>query len=266
MWTSTHTSSSNKSEPNKDRTPTFKDHFSAHASEYATFRPRYPRELFCYLAAIVDNRQLAWDCATGNGQAAVPLAEFFDRIVATDASTQQIANAEPHQKIEYRVASAESSQIASNSVDLITVAQALHWFDLTQFYAETKRVLRPRGVIAAWTYNLLHIAPPIDRIVNHYYHHVVGSFWPAERVLVEKFDELPFPFSTFAPPHLEMATSWSLDQLFGYLRTWSATQRFISANKSDPLESIERELRSAWGDPTQLHRVVWPLTLRVGRT
>ena len=243
----------------------FKDHFSAHASEYATFRPHYPAALFRYLAGILDEQELAWDCATGNGQAAVELAQYFQRVIATDASAQQIANAQSNSRIEYRIAPAENSEIDSNTVDIITVAQALHWFDLDRFYAEAKRVLKPQGVIAVWAYNLLHVAPPIDAIINHYYSTVVGPYWPAERALVEKFDQLPFPFSQIKPPPFEMIAEWNLSHLLGYLGTWSSTQRFISVNKTDPVQTIYPELRSVWQDPQQSHRVAWPLTLRIGK-
>ena len=244
----------------------FKDHFSAQAVDYARFRPRYPDELFRYLAGIVPERELAWDCATGNGQAAVALAGEFEHVVATDASEKQIANTTPHPRIEYRIASAEKSGIDSNTIDLVAIAQALHWFDLDRFYAEAKRVLKQQGVIAAWAYNLLRTTPAIDAVVNHYYSNVVGAFWPAERALVEKFDQLPFPFTEIATPSFEMVAEWNVEHLLGYLRTWSSTQRFIAANKRDPLQSIENNIRSEWGDADQLRRVVWPLTLRVGQT
>jgi SAM-dependent methyltransferase len=243
----------------------FKDHFSGHAADYARFRPQYPDELFRYLAGVAPSQRLAWDCATGNGQAAVALAGTFERVVATDASAEQIANATPHPKVEYRVAPAEASEIEANTVDLISVAQALHWFDLDRFYAETRRVLNERGVIAVWAYDILEITPAIDAVVNHYYDVVVGAYWPPERVLVEKFGELPFPFEEIAAPQFEMRSEWTLQHLVGYLGTWSATQRFVAANQRDPLETIEGELRSAWSDPDQLRNVSWPLTLRVGR-
>ena len=245
-------------------TERFKDHFSAHATDYAKFRPRYPEELFCYLAGIVLERKLAWDCATGNGQAAAALAALFEQVIATDASHEQIANAETHPRVNYCVVPAEDSGIASSTVDLISIAQALHWFDLDRFYLEAKRVLKAGGIIAAWAYNLLSIAPRLDVIVNHYYSNVVGAYWPPERLLVEKFDQLAFPFSEIIPPSFEMRTDWTLDQLVGYLRTWSATQRFITANKCDPLESIVEDLRSAWDVPAQRRQIVWPITLRIG--
>ncbi len=165
----------------------------------------------------------------------------------------------------YRVATAEESGIESGSIDLITVAQALHWFDLDKFYSEVRRVLKSRGVITALAYNLLEIAPAIDAIINHYYSDVVGAYWPPERALVEKFAELPFPFPELAAPPFAMSSEWNLDHLIGYLHTWSATQRFIAANKQDPVETIEHELRAAWGDTLQFRHVLWPLTLRVGR-
>jgi SAM-dependent methyltransferase len=242
----------------------FKDHFSKQAADYAKFRPRYPHALFEYLSSVAPDRALAWDCATGNGQAAVELAEVFDRVIATDASEKQISKAQPHERVEYRVAPAESSGIESQTVDLIMVAQALHWFDLDRFYAEARRVLKPDGILAASAYNLLHIDPSIDEVVNGYYYEVVGPFWPPERKLVEQFADLPFPFHEIDPPKFEMTAHWNLDHLLGYLRTWSSTQRFIEARGSGPLEQITDELRSVWGDPHETRKVTWPLVLRIG--
>jgi len=242
----------------------FKDHFSAQAADYAKFRPGYPRELFDYLGSIAPSRQLAWDCGTGNGQAAVGLALVFDRVIATDASDKQIANAQSHEGVDYCVASAENSGIKSATVDLIMVAQALHWFDLGRFYGEVRRVLKNNGVFAASAYNLLHIEPAIDDVVNRYCYEVVGLFWPPERKLVEQFADLPFPFHKVNAPKFEMTAQWNLDHLLGYLQTWSSTQRFIAATGGDPLRQIIDELRRAWGDPQQVRTVIWPLTLRVG--
>jgi SAM-dependent methyltransferase len=242
----------------------FKDHFSAQAADYAKFRPRYPRVLFAYLGTIAPRLEVAWDCGTGNGQAAVGLASVFDRVIATDASDKQIANAEPHERVEYRVAPAENCGIESATIDLIMVAQALHWFDLDRFYAEVRRVLKNNGVFAASAYNLLHVEPAIDEVVNRYYYEVVGHFWPPERKLVEQFADLPFPFHEIDAPKFEMTAQWNLDHLVGYLQTWSSTQRFIAAKGSDPLEQIMDELRSAWGDAKQTRHVLWRLTLRVG--
>ena len=152
----------------------FEDLFSKQAEEYAQYRPRYPDALFEYLASVAPGHALAWDCATGNGQAALSLAPYFERVVGTDASESQIANAQPHEKITYRVARAEQTDFEDHSVDLITVAQAIHWFDLDAFYAEAKRVLRPGGVLAAWTYYESEIEPAIDRVARKYESEVVG--------------------------------------------------------------------------------------------
>jgi SAM-dependent methyltransferase len=242
----------------------FKDHFSRQSADYAKFRPRYPHELFEHLGGLAPNRQLAWDCGTGNGQAAVGLASVFDRVIATDASEKQIANAQSHEIVEYRVAPAENSGIGSETINLIMVAQALHWFDLDRFYAEARRVLKPDGVLAASAYNLLHIEKAIDEIVNRYYHEVVGPFWPPERKLVEQFSDLPFPFHEIDAPKFEMTADWNLDHLLGYLRTWSSTQLFIAAKGSDPLEQITADLRRTWGEPGQTRSITWPLIMRIG--
>jgi ubiquinone/menaquinone biosynthesis C-methylase UbiE len=219
--------------------------------------------LFGWLGSIAPTRELAWDCATGSGQAAVELAEVFGRVIATDASEKQVANAERHARVEYRIGTAEQSGLEAGSVDVVTVAQALHWFDLDRFYDEVRRVLKPGGVLAAWAYKLAMVSPQIDAVVNHYYSEVVGPYWPPERVLVEKFEELPFPFAAVEAPPFQMVADWSAEQLLGYLRTWSATQRFMVAEKRDPLENIEQELQETWGE--EVRRVVWPLTVKVGR-
>lgn len=243
----------------------FKDHFSNQAADYAKFRPRYPREMFEYLSTVAPNRKLAWDCGTGNGQAAVGLASVFHHVVATDASEKQIANAEPHKRVEYRVASAEESGMQSGCTDLIMVAQALHWFDLPRFYQEVRRVLKNNGVFAASAYKFFHITPKIDQLVNdRYYDKVVGPFWPPERTLIEEFEALPFPLPELKTPAFEMIAQWKLENLIGYLRSWSATQRFIAANNRDPLDEISEQLRAVWGDMKLTRRVIWPLTLRVG--
>ncbi len=242
----------------------FKDHFSRQAADYAKFRPCYPHKLFSYLGSIAPSLQFAWDCGTGTGQAAVGLASVFHRVIATDASEQQIANAQRHERVEYRVAPAETGEIESETVDLIMVAQALHWFDLDHFYAEARRVLKRNGALAASAYNLLQIEPTIDAVVNRYYYEIVGPFWPPERELVEQFLDLAFPFRKINPPKFEMAAQWNLAHLIGYLQTWSSTQQFIAAKGTDPLEQITGDLGSAWGDPKQTRNVIWPLVLRIG--
>jgi ubiquinone/menaquinone biosynthesis C-methylase UbiE len=242
----------------------FKDHFSGHAAEYAQFRPDYPPELFDYLALIAPGQSWAWDCATGNGQAAVALASHFERVIATDASPQQLANARQHERVEYQVASAEASGLSDNSIDLITVAQALHWFDLPRFFTEAKRVLKPNGVIAAWAYTLLETSPEIDSIILRFYRDTTRPYWPPERDLVQAgYQTIEFPFKEIHPPKFELITQWTLDQLLGYLRTWSATKKFIAARGFDPVDHLAEEMRAAWKEPETLREMRWPVHLRV---
>lgn len=244
----------------------FKDYFSSESPNYAKFRPRYGRELFAWLAGLVSDHGLAWDCATGNGQAAVPLSEFFDRVIATDASEEQIRSANPNPRIEYRTAPAEKSNLETASCDIVTVAQALHWFDLPGFYVEAKRVLKPEGALAVWSYNFLRIDPAIDKIVNRFYTDTVGPFWPPERKIVERgYRDLPFPLIEMRAPEFSMTAEWSVDDLLGYLRTWSASRRYQDKVGHDPVALIESELRSVWPNKGNAIHVSWPLACRVGR-
>src|SRR5690606_372639 len=186
------------------------------------------------------------------------------RVVATDASAKQIEAAEAHPRIEYRVAPAEQSGLESASVDLITVAQALHWFDFDAFYREANRVLRPDGVIAAWTYSLLTVEPPEANVVVERFYRMLDPWWPPERALVDAgYSTIPFPFDSVPAPSFEMRASWSLPQLVGYVRTWSAVARYRSDRGEDPVVGLEEELRPLWGDAARLVR--WPLALKVGR-
>ena len=245
----------------------FKDHFSGVAAQYADFRPRYPAALFDYLAGLAPKNGVAWDCAAGNGQASLDLATRLGRVIATDASREQLAAAPPHSKIEYRVAAAEQSGLPEASVSLITVAQALHWFDLPRFYAEAGRVLVSGGVIAVWAYGINQMAGGnVNELVQDYYTNTVGPYWPPERALVEDgYQSINFPFAEMTPPLFRMEADWTLGQLLGYLSTWSATNRFIKARGFNPLESLAGELGKVWGDGNSPRQVVWPLALRVGR-
>jgi SAM-dependent methyltransferase len=243
----------------------FKDYFSTRSTDYAKYRPRYPASLFEYLSSLTMQHELAWDCATGNGQAALGLAPFFAHVIGTDASQSQLSSALQHEKITYRVATAEQTDIEGESVDLVTVAQALHWFDLDAFYREAKRVLKPKGVLAVWAYNLLEISPPVDALVNEFYGETVGPYWPPERVLIEEgYQSIPFPFRELNPPRVQMESSWNLFDLAGYLRTWSATKRFIEARGFDPVIDLANNLLSIWGQPEEEKQVRWPLHFRVG--
>ena len=245
---------------------TFKDHFSPLALRYSKFRPYYPDQLFDYLASRAPSHDLAWDCATGNGQAAVGLARLFQRVVATDPSTEQVSLAARHERILYAVATAEHCCLRSNSADLITVAQALHWFDLGRFYAEARRVLRPKGVLAAWSYGWAHVCAPVDKIIEHLHDGVLDPYWLDEnRVAAEGYLKVAFPFEEVYSPHLTMRTYWDLDEMMGYLMTWSAAERYRRANGIDPIEIVKEELAQAWGDGRARREVRWELNLRVGR-
>jgi SAM-dependent methyltransferase len=244
----------------------YADHFSRVASAYACCRPGYPDELFAYLFRLCSQHQLAWDCAAGSGQATLPLTRKFSRVIATDISPAMLAGAPRHPAIEYRVAPAEASGLPSLSVDLITVAQALHWLELDDFYAEAHRVLRPGGTLAAWTYGVQQLGEEkIDRILQHFYHETVGPYWPAERCHVESgYRELPFPFLEQKPPHFVMQAEWTLSELLGYIGTWSATQRYRETCGQDPLPELGRALEEHWGSASGVQLVSWPLSLRVG--
>lgn len=248
-------------------TGSFADHFGVVARGYAGFRPSYPFALFEWLAGQAPARGVAWDCATGSGQAAVDLARCFARVVATDASAAQLAQAAPHERIEYRLAPAEASGIEAGSIDLIVVAQALHWFDVERFHAEARRVLKPAGVIAQWCYGLTRIdGDAVDALVQHYYSDIVGPYWPPERAHIETgYRELPFPFALISAPAFAMEVEWTLAQLTGYLRTWSATARYAQACGHDPVVALEGRLQPHWGPEGARRRVSWPLSLRVGR-
>jgi ubiquinone/menaquinone biosynthesis C-methylase UbiE len=247
------------------QTTEFKDLFSRQSTDYAKFRPHYPDTLFQYLASLTNDHSTAWDCGTGNGQAAVKLAEHFQRVIATDPSAKQISSATPHSKVEYRVGSAEKTTFDNHSIDLITVAQAFHWFKHDDFFAEAERILRPKGVLAFWCYELCTITPEIDAVVMKLYQGVLGSYWEPERKLVEAgYKSIQMPMQEITPPAFEMKAEWNLEHLVGYLSTWSALQTYIQKNQSNPLEASFNDLKNAWGD-VGLRPVRWELALRVGR-
>ena len=251
----------------------FKDHFSTTSKEYASSRPKYPRPLFEFLVGLVQRRNLAWDCATGNGQAAVFLSEYFEQLVASDASKDQIETAHHRNNIRYKVFPAERSKLADNSVDLIAIAQALHWFDLDVLYKDAKRVLRKNGkdgggVIAAWAYGLHSVSREVDNVTHSLYEDILGPYWPKERKIVEnRYEALPFPFQEIDTPVFQIELDWSLLELIRYLYTWSSVQEFIKKNNSDPVKQVYDQLASAWGEKKnrQTRRVVWPIHMRIGR-
>jgi len=244
----------------------FADHFSGRGADYARCRPRYPEGLFEWLAGLAAAHRRAWDVGTGSGQAAVALARWFDEVIATDASAGQLAYAEPHPRVLYRVAIAGQSGMAPSSVDLVTVAQALHWFDIRAFWHEVREALAPNGVVAAISYERLRVTPEVDAVIERLYTDMLGPWWPPERQLVEeRYRSIPFPFREIEPPAFAMSAAWTLADLQGYLATWSATQRYQEATGEDPVALVRPALAAAWGEPAELRPVAWPLALRVGR-
>jgi ubiquinone/menaquinone biosynthesis C-methylase UbiE len=214
----------------------------------------------------VPRHDLALDVGCGNGQATLALAEHFARVVGTDPSAAQIANAEPAPNVEYRVEPAEQCSLPDASVDLLVVAQALHWFDHARFNAEVRRVVRPGGAIAALAYASCAIAPDIDRVTEHLYVDLTGPYWPPERAHIESgYATLPFPFAAIPAPPFEMVAHWNLTGFLAYLRSWSASQRYAKAKGEDPVALVEAEMARAWGDPAEVRPVRWTLTVKVGR-
>ncbi|MGE0354980.1 MAG: class I SAM-dependent methyltransferase [Gemmatimonadales bacterium] len=243
----------------------FPDHFSRIAAAYSARRPGYPPGLFAWLSGLAPGRELAWDCGTGSGQAAVPLATHFTRVVATDASEAQLRHAVAHPRVEYRVAPADACGLADGGVDLVTVAQALHWFDLDRFYNEVRRVARPGGLLAAWTYGLFQTGErEIDRLLRGFHFDRMGPYWPPQRRWVDQaYRTLPFPFPELEAPVFHMELTWRAADAIGYLGTWSAVARCRAAEGRDPVGEIAERLAAAWGGEER--RVRWPLAVRVGR-
>jgi ubiquinone/menaquinone biosynthesis C-methylase UbiE len=245
----------------------FKDHFSKHSNVYAKYRPQYPPELFEFLSSLVEAHESAWDCATGNGQAAQGLTPHFERIIATDASKEQIANAVTHKKISYIVCTADHTPIPSHSLDMVTIAQALHWLNFPSFYTEVSRTLKRGGVIAAWGYGWMQISPDIDRFTKEFVHTIVGPYWPPERRHVdERYSCIPFPFEEIHPQEFSMEKQWDMEELIGYLETWSSSRRFFEEQHFLPTDIIRSRLHDAWSnDPSSKKTIRWPLFMRVGR-
>lgn len=244
---------------------TFKDHFSRQAAIYAQFRPVYPEALFAYLSSLTTTHDLAWDCGTGSGQCAIQLVNFYDSVYASDPSTQQISHAQPHERITYKVEKAEQSGLRDNSADLITVAQALHWFDFDRFYTEVNRVLKPGGVLAAIAYINPRVAPVIDKLVDELHDNTLKDFWRAENRMVEQeYTTIPFPFTTIEAPAFNIEKEVSREAFTGHIRTWSAIQRYIDTCGINPVDQLEREIAQHW-NPHEIKTASWKLILKTGR-
>ncbi len=244
--------------------PAFKDHFSDKSAGYARYRPQYPAGLFEAIRRYASEPAVALDVATGSGQLALDLADFCKRVIATDASAEQIANAMPASRVEYRVAPAEASGLPDHSVELLTVGQALHWFDIERFGQEAERVIKPGGLLIAVSYAVSSVSADIDTVVDRLYTDLLDPFWPPERALVEsRYAGIPLPGEPIDVGSLAMEAAWSVDDMLGYLRTWSASKRYERQHGVDPVGEIESDLRRHWG-PT-VRNVTWPLTIRASR-
>jgi ubiquinone/menaquinone biosynthesis C-methylase UbiE len=240
-----------------------KDFFSSQSKVYAAFRPTYPKELYQFIFSHVPEKKIAWDCATGNGQVAQFLSHHFDEVYATDISQQQLDHAVPQKNIFYSKSQAEKTSFRDNQFDLITVAQALHWFDRDLFYEEARRVAKPNAVLAVWGYGFLFIEPVIDRLIMEFYNEKVGPYWDEARRLVEdEYRGISFPFEEVKVPAFSIKVHWTLEQLSGYFSSWSATQKYIREKGNDPVFPAIKELKKYW-TKTEM-TVSFPIFARIG--
>ncbi len=240
------------------------DNFSTGGEGYALYRPESPKEVFDFLYAHVKGFDSAWDCGTGNGQVAAKLAERFKAVYATDISEDQLKHAPQRDNVIYRQERAEKTAFPDHSLDLITVAQAIHWFDFEPFYKEVHRVAKPGALFAAWTYSLLKLTPAINEVINHFYLRITHPYWDKQRDYVDaKYKTIPFPFKEIKAPEMYIIRSYTLEQLMGYLRTWSGVRHYIEKEKSDPTDLIMDDLKKAWGS-IEKQAVRWPVHVRAG--
>lgn len=244
----------------------FKDYFSETATGYAQHRPRYPIELANYLASIAPSQHMVLDVACGTGQLSILLAACFDQVIATDASASQIANANPLSNVDYRVTPAAQSTLPDHSVDLITVAQAAHWLNLDDFYVEVQRVAKPDAILALVSYGITQVKnQTINQLILHFYHEVVGDYWPPERQhIVDGYRHLSFPFEELATPAFLMTAHWRCEQLIGYLNTWSAVTQAKKSGQEKAIDDFYRQLINAWGDEPE-QEIFWDITIRATR-
>lgn len=240
-----------------------KDNFSNQAAVYAKYRPRYPLALFEYIVSFVKDKKLAWDCGTGNGQTAKELSKYFESVYATDISSKQIEHAVKEKNIIYSIEPAEETGINDRTTDLVTVSQALHWFNFDKFYQEVKRVSKPEGLIAVWTYSLLQIDPVTDPLIHTYHFETLETYWDVERKYVDDgYRTIPFPFKQISTPEFFIEVNWDLEDLEGYFNTWSALQKFIAVNNYNPIPALIKEIAQNW-PATETRKIIFPIHLKM---
>jgi ubiquinone/menaquinone biosynthesis C-methylase UbiE len=242
-----------------------KDNFSEQSNLYSRFRPGYPRQLFDFLLPLVPDKKTAWDCGTGNGQLAVKLSQYFTEVYATDLSSAQIDNAFTKKNIFYAVENVEETLFSDNKFDLITIAQAIHWFDFKNFYHEADRTLKPGGIIAVIGYDVFRINEKINLLVDQFYRKTTGPYWDKERKYIDDhYKTIPFPFKEIETPDFSMHYNWEFGQVIGYLNTWSAVQHYIRKNNENPVEKFAEQLKQLWGNVLK-RKVTFPVFMRTGR-
>ena len=243
----------------------FHDHFSRASSQYASSRPTYPRELFKYLSTLCQSHQRAWDCGTGNGQAAIGLAEFFTQVDASDPSSEQLRNAVAHSRVQYVLCKAENTEFPSDNFDLVAVAQALHWFELDKFYAEAHRVLKSAGVFAAWGYSWFNISEQIDAVIEQKLLAPIRPYWaPENKLLWDGYQSIPFPFIEISTPQFKIDLTWRLQEVLDYVGTWSALRAYEADTGEQILDRVSQSLAPLWGDLDRRRDIQMNVHLRVG--
>jgi SAM-dependent methyltransferase len=246
--------------------PPARNWFDQGGRAYARFRPEYPRELAAYLASLAPDHETAVDVGCGNGQLTQLLAPYFGKVVGLDPSADQIANAIPDERIDYRCAPAEQLPLPEASASLVTAAQAAHWFDLPAFYREVRRIARPGAAVALISYGVMKLEAELDERFQKFYRDEIGPYWPPERKLVDSgYATIDFPFEELAPPALEIRLDWHLSEFLGYLTTWSAVRSAREAGREDLLIAFANDIGAAWGDPNRRRPVRWPINMRIGR-
>lgn len=240
-----------------------KDLFSSQSKIYAAFRPTYPKELYQFIFKHVNEKTAAWDCATGNGQVAQYLATSFKEVYATDISQQQLDHAVKEKNIFYSQSPAEQTPFRDNQFDLITVAQALHWFDRDLFYDEAIRVGKPGSILAIWGYGLMRVDPIIDPLIMEFYNETVGPYWDdARRIVEQAYQTISFPFREVHAPDFSINVQWTLEQLSGYFTSWSATQKYMNSKGNDPVPPFMKHLQKHWRDSAMT--ISFPIFSRIG--